>query len=190
MCHRRKKDGSHFLRLYFKFFDSGDITAYGNDLCASIYYLSFNLNILFWVFRLEHTVHVDRPNFHNRSVNKVIPQAVLIKMLFFIDNKLFIFTVAGRGKFLLVYQSQFIMALDVFFVDFQIGASLLDVVFEEEVGNQVFHFGVFEVVVGRGAYQSHHLTVRKCYLLRSDIDYEDTVRKEAQSIFESRIHLK
>jgi hypothetical protein len=189
MRHRRKENSSHFLRLNFQFFYSGDVTTYSDDLCTSIDDLSFNLNILFGVFRLEHTVHVDRPDFDNRSVNKMIPQCVLLNMLFLIDYKLFILTVTGGSKLLLVYQCQFLVALGVFFVESQIGSTLLDVIFQEEVGNQVFHFGVFEVVVGRGPHESHHLTISKSYLLRSNVDDEDTVRKQTESVFESRIHL-
>jgi hypothetical protein len=119
----------------------------------------------------------------------MIPQAVLLNMLFLIYYELFILTVTGGSKFLLVYQCQFLMALGVFFVEFHIGSTLLDVIFEEEVGNQVFHFGVFEVVVRRGPNESHHLTISKSYLLRSDVDDEDTVRKQTKSVFESCIHL-
>jgi hypothetical protein len=119
----------------------------------------------------------------------MIPQAVLLNMLFLIYYELFILTVTGGSKFLLVYQCQFLMALGIFFVESQIGSTLLDVIFKEEVGNQVFHFGVFEVVVGRGPNQSHHLTISKSYLLRNDVNNEDTVRKQTESIFESRIHL-
>lgn len=193
MCYRRKKDGSHFLRLDLQFFNSGDITTYCDDLCPPIDHLGLNLNILFGVFRLEYTVHIDVSYFYYRSVNQVIPQAMLIKVLLII-NKLFFFTISrGRNKFIFIfisYQCQFLMVLGIFLIDFQTRSTLLNVIFEEVVRHQVFHFGVFKVMIWRGANQSHHFTISECNLLRGNVDNEDTVRKQTESIFEGCIHLK
>ena len=82
------------------------------------------------------------------------------------------------------------MVLGIFLIDFQTRSTLLNVIFEEVVRHQVFHFGVFKVMIWRRANQSHHFTISECNLLRGNVDNEDTVRKQTESIFEGCIHLK
>lgn len=58
MSNGREKGGPHLLSLYFNFFDPSDISRDDNDLAATIYQWSANLDVLFGVLWLENGFHL------------------------------------------------------------------------------------------------------------------------------------
>jgi len=75
-----EKRSSHYFISFLHFFNSGDICANSHNFLSIVYFLSFNLYVLKWIFRLEYCVYFWLILL-SQNIDHIIPKVFFLGLL-------------------------------------------------------------------------------------------------------------